>query len=578
MTDRTGQQLGNYRLLRLLGKGGFAEVYLGEHIYLKTPAAIKLLQTKVANQEDLDSFLKEAQTIARLVHPQIVRVLDFGIDSETPFLVMDYAPNGTLRQRHPRGTQLPLTTIVPYVKQVADALQHAHDEKLIHRDIKPENMLLGRRNEVLLSDFGIALIAQSSRYQSTQDVIGTVAYMSPEQIQGKPRPASDQYSLAIVVYEWLSGDRPFHGSFTELCTQHMFASPPPLREKMPTVLPDVEQVVTMALAKDPKQRFGSVQAFANALEQASRPQQPTFMSPQPAQQHVSPPRPATPLPPTTYAPPPPPGQYIPQSTPSMPQVPPVQRTLPSSASYSPGDAGGYPSSPIGNYSAGSKLKVKTPAVPHPKPWSFGQRQAVAALIGNAICVGLVLLILLLTSGSYPPAAIIVLAYVLAALTAVVPQFFAFTFGPWVGLFTGGVGPLLGITLAISIYALLRGYPVSPAQYFSAYASLWPFHLGLALVGFISGFAMFKTKGHYNIGRTLGFSSLGVVAGVAFTILGGIIVYSSRSSGSYYSSSYIANSIVKPLLIIGLIYLVADLIFLPLSRLVYYALFVREKRV
>ncbi len=262
----------------------------------------------------------------------------------------------------------------------------------------------------------------------------------------------------------------------------------------------------------------------------------------------------------------------------MPQIPTIQRTLPSSASYSPGVADGYPSSPIGNYSAGSKLKVKTPAVPHPKPWSFGQRQAVAALIGNAICVGLILLILLLTSGSYPPAAIIVLAYVLAALTAVVPQFFASTFGPWVGLFTGGVGPLLGITLAISIYALLRGYPVSPAQYFSAYASLWPFHLGLALVGFISGFAMFKTKGHYNIGRTLGFSSLGVVAGVAFTILGGIIVYSNRSSGSYYSSSYIANSIVKPLLIIGLIYLVADLIFLPLSRLVYYALFVREKRV
>jgi eukaryotic-like serine/threonine-protein kinase len=270
VTDRIGQQLGNYRLIRLLGKGGFAEVYLGEHVYLKTPAAIKILQTKVTNQEDLDGFLKEAQTVAQLFHPHIVRILEFGLDGETPFLVMDYAPNGTLRERHPRGAQLPLPTIILYVKQIAEALQYAHEEKFIHRDVKPENMLVGRRDTLLLSDFGIALIVQSSRYQSTQEVIGTVAYMSPEQIQGKPRPASDQYSLGIVVYEWLSGDRPFHGSFTELCTQHMFAAPPPLHEKILAHSPEVEQVVMTALAKDPKHRFATVQAFANALVQASQ--------------------------------------------------------------------------------------------------------------------------------------------------------------------------------------------------------------------------------------------------------------------------------------------------------------------
>jgi serine/threonine protein kinase len=154
-------------------------------------------------------------------------------------------------------------TILPYVRQLSDALQYAHDEHLIHRDIKPENMLLGRRNEVLLSDFGIALVAQSSRYQGTQDVIGTVSYMSPEQIQGKPRPASDQYSLAIVIYEWLTGDRPFHGSFTELCTQHIFAAPPPLTEK-------VNQVILKALDKDPKLRYESMQLFAHAFEKASQ--------------------------------------------------------------------------------------------------------------------------------------------------------------------------------------------------------------------------------------------------------------------------------------------------------------------
>ena len=141
------------------------------------------------------------------------------------------------------------------MKQIASALQYAHDERFIHRDVKPENMLIGRRGEVLLSDFGIALVAQSSRYQSTQDMVGTMAYMAPEQIQGKPRPASDQYALGIVVYEWLSGIRPFHGAFTEIVAQHLAAPPPPLHEKVPTIPPGVENVVMTALAKDPKARF-----------------------------------------------------------------------------------------------------------------------------------------------------------------------------------------------------------------------------------------------------------------------------------------------------------------------------------
>ena len=278
MADRVGQQMGNYQLIRLLGEGGFAEVYLGEHIHLGTQAAIKVLHTQITS-DDTDKFRTEARTVARLIHPNIVRVLEFGVESKTPFLVMDYGANGTLRQRHPRGTKVPLNVVVSYVKQIADALQYAHDEKLIHRDIKPENMLLGRRYEVLLSDFGIALVAQSSRYQNTQEIAGTVAYMSPEQIQGKPRPASDQYSLAVVVYEWLTKDRPFHGSFTEIATQHVLAPPTPLREKDPTISPDVEQVVMTAMAKDPKERFGSTQAFARALEQASLIDVPTIVKP-----------------------------------------------------------------------------------------------------------------------------------------------------------------------------------------------------------------------------------------------------------------------------------------------------------
>jgi serine/threonine protein kinase len=269
MADRIGQQLGNYRLTRLLGQGGFADVYLGEHVYLGTNAAVKVLQARLSNEGDLQWFVNEARTIARLSHPNIVRVLDFGVDNETPFLVIEYAPNGTLRERHPPGTILPITTIVPYVKQVAAALQYAHDDKLIHRDVKPENMLVGRRNEILLNDFGIALMAQSTRNPNTQDLAGTVMYIAPEQIQGKPRTASDQYALGIVVYEWLSGYVPFSGSFTELCTQHLFAPPPPLKEKVPTIDPAVEEVVTRVLAKNPKERFESISAFADALEQAA---------------------------------------------------------------------------------------------------------------------------------------------------------------------------------------------------------------------------------------------------------------------------------------------------------------------
>src|ERR1700680_1034783 len=129
---------------------------------------------------------------------------------------------------------------------------------------------VGSRNEILLSDFGIAIVAQSSRYQGTQDMAGTIAYMAPEQIQAHPRPASDQYSLAVIVYEWLSGDRPFSGTFTESAVKHMRRPAPPLREKLPSVSPEVEQVILTALAKDPAQRFSSVRAFATALEQASR--------------------------------------------------------------------------------------------------------------------------------------------------------------------------------------------------------------------------------------------------------------------------------------------------------------------
>ncbi len=142
MADRVGERFGNYQLVHLLGEGGFAEVYLGQHIHLSSLVAIKLLHSQLMRHEQ-EEFLQEARIIASLEHPSIIRVLDCGIEHNTPFLIMNYAPYGTLRQRHPKGTRLSLPEILTYVKQVASALQYAHDRKLIHRDIKPENMLLG---------------------------------------------------------------------------------------------------------------------------------------------------------------------------------------------------------------------------------------------------------------------------------------------------------------------------------------------------------------------------------------------------------------------------------------------------
>ncbi|GAC1421843.1 MAG: hypothetical protein NVS4B1_03700 [Ktedonobacteraceae bacterium] len=269
MTEHIGQQFGHYRLRERLGSGGFADVYLAEHIYLNTLAAVKLLHANLAS-DDMQSFHDEARTIARLTHPHIIGVLDFGIEQSIPYLVMEYASNGTLRQRHPRGTQVPLSLIVEYVKQLASALHYAHTQRFIHRDIKPENVLLGQNNELLLSDFGAALITHTSLLLRTQAIIGTVPYMGPEQLRGKPTPASDQYALGIVVYEWLCGYCPFQGSPVELYNLQLNEPPPSLRAKIPTLSLNVEQVVLKALAKYPEQRFVNIQAFADALEQASK--------------------------------------------------------------------------------------------------------------------------------------------------------------------------------------------------------------------------------------------------------------------------------------------------------------------
>jgi serine/threonine protein kinase len=271
MMNLVGVQFGEYRLVEKLGGGGCGDVYLGEHQRDHTQAAVKILHRPLTGKEALKDFINEARTI-RLNHPHIIHLLDFGVgENDLPFLVMEFAPHGTLRTQHPKGSILSASTVIHYVLPIAQALQYAHDQHLVHRDVKPENMLLNAHNDVLVSDFGISTIAQSTSSSNLQEsVAGTVLYMAPEQFNGQPRPASDQYALAVMVYEWLCGRLPFQGTTVEVAMQHQHASPPSLRQHNPLISADVERVVMIALSKDPKQRFASIHAFATALKVASQ--------------------------------------------------------------------------------------------------------------------------------------------------------------------------------------------------------------------------------------------------------------------------------------------------------------------
>jgi eukaryotic-like serine/threonine-protein kinase len=234
-------------------------------------------------------FYKEADRLEQLDHPNIVRVYEFGLEGSTPYLAMSYATHGTLKERYPANVAVPDARIVYYVKQIAEALHYVHTRNLVHRDIKPENILLGPNDQVMLGDFGIAMDTQQ---QARQEALGTIEYMAPEQIRKQACAASDQYSLAVIVYEWLCGTYPFTGPTKYIAVQHLQDSPPLLSTYVSTIPPLVEKVVLKALEKDPQKRFANVPAFAKALEQA-------FAQSQPA---TTVPAGSTPAPPTQILP------------------------------------------------------------------------------------------------------------------------------------------------------------------------------------------------------------------------------------------------------------------------------------
>ncbi|HLH60348.1 MAG TPA: serine/threonine-protein kinase [Ktedonobacteraceae bacterium] len=283
-------QNGRYRLLRLIGQGAMGRVYLGEDTRIDRQVAIKVISTEMGAYPDDDAtrdairlFHREAQTIAKLNHPHILPLFDFdeaSSDGSTPtYMVMPFCPEGSfkdwLKQRQDRGPLAP-RDIVQLIRQAADALQYAHDRGIIHRDVKPANFLIrGNRDnpncpDLLLADFGVAKITAAAT-RSSQAVRGTPIYMSPEQWSGTPVPATDQYALAVMAFELLTGRSPFQGNTNQIMYQHLMAPPPPPSTINPALPEVVNAVILRALAKDPAERYPSISEFARALEQALLP-------------------------------------------------------------------------------------------------------------------------------------------------------------------------------------------------------------------------------------------------------------------------------------------------------------------
>lgn len=265
-TTLIGQVFGNYQLERPIGRGAFATVFLARHQYVDKDAAIKILHDR-SDDSEKQLFKMEAYLSARLLHPNVVRVLEYGEQCGRPFLVMNYAPGGSLGQF--RESRLPLHTIIRYARQAARGLDYLNVQGIIHCDIKPQNLLIGYGNRLLIGDFGIALLASSRATTPGRIIRGTPRYMAPEQIMGRPCFASDQYALAVVIYELLCGAPLFEGTRTEIIHQHLRAEPPLLSDRGVYLPFGVEDVLRKALSKDPRRRYESAGQFVKALEQTA---------------------------------------------------------------------------------------------------------------------------------------------------------------------------------------------------------------------------------------------------------------------------------------------------------------------
>ena len=276
LDDMSEGLAGRYRIERELGRGGMATVYLAHDLRHDRQVALKLLSAELASQLSDERFLREIQVIARLSHPHILPLLDSGrLHTATggsagqPWFVMPFVAGESLRKRLDRERQLPMAEAGRIVREVADALDFAHAHGVAHRDIKPENILLFE-GRAMVADFGIAraLGADAERMTATGMIVGTPMYMSPEQAAGDSTldGRSDQYALACVLYEMLTGSPPFAGATAQaLIARHALDTPSPVRTIRPEIPADVDVILRRGMAKSPADRFASVSEFARGL-------------------------------------------------------------------------------------------------------------------------------------------------------------------------------------------------------------------------------------------------------------------------------------------------------------------------
>jgi serine/threonine-protein kinase len=273
--DLQDRILGDFRILRRLGRGGMAEVYLAEQTQLKRNVAIKVLyKDRVADATYLKRFQTEAMAAGSLNHPNIVQVLTIGDQDGIQYIAQEYVPGMNLREYLARKGPPELAFAVRVIRQVASALQAAHNAGIVHRDIKPENIMLTRKGEVKVADFGLAQLTQEGeRVNLTQDGItmGTPLYMSPEQVKGsKVDLRTDIYSLGVTCYHMLSGAPPFRGETAiSIAVQHLKQDPEPLEKIRGDLPPLLCRIVQKMMAKDPEKRYQSAQAIAKDLKRVT---------------------------------------------------------------------------------------------------------------------------------------------------------------------------------------------------------------------------------------------------------------------------------------------------------------------
>ena len=265
-----------YQLLERIGGGGMAEVYLAEDTLLTRRVAVKILRSQYTSDEDfVVRFRQEARAAARLSHPNIVSIFDVGCAEDTHYIVMEYVSGETLKDYIKREGPLSPQIVLELAYQVAAALKHAHDNKIIHCDIKPHNILISREGLAKVTDFGIARAVSSQTSTQVAGVMGSVHYLSPEQARGYGVDAqSDIYSLGVVMYEMLSGAPPFDGpSAISIAMKHLQEQPRSLVEIAPATPKALISLVQKAMAKRPQERFGTAQALLQELESMIRQRQ-----------------------------------------------------------------------------------------------------------------------------------------------------------------------------------------------------------------------------------------------------------------------------------------------------------------